>query len=128
MPDCSKAWPQRIHVHLCKFFTVYIWFSAMKKLFLKHLENITKKISIHLSSSRILDQSLCLKNDHFLPEKLDKPFFHKNLDFFVQFPSMTFENTLLIDDMPHKSLFNPPLSAIFLKTFYRLHSDANYLL
>jgi hypothetical protein len=41
---------------------------------------------------------------------------------------MTFENTLLIDDMPHKSLFNPPFSAMFFETFYGLHNDTNYLL
>ncbi len=62
-------------------------------------------------------------------EKSDKPIFHKNLfNFFVQLLGMTFENTLLIGDMLHKSLFNPPFSAIFFETFYGSHSDTNYLL
>ncbi len=61
-------------------------------------------------------------------EKLDKPILHKNLkDFFHFFPSTTFENTLLVDDMLHKSMFNPPCSAIFLKTFYRSPIYSNYL-
>jgi hypothetical protein len=38
-----------------------------------------------------------------------------------------FENTLLIDDTPHKNFFNPPFSAISFETFYRLHNDVNYL-
>jgi hypothetical protein len=68
------------------------------------------------------------KNDHFLFKKLDKPIFHKSLlDFFVQFLGTTFENTLLTDDTPHKNLFNP-LLVPFLKMFYRLHNDINYLL
>ncbi len=99
-----------------KKFTVYIWFSAMKRNFLKHLEIITKKIGIHLSSYRIVDQSLCFRNDQFLLQKLDKLVFHKNIFyFFVQFLSMMFENTLLIDDMPHNNLFDPPFSANFCR-------------
>jgi hypothetical protein len=39
-----------------------------------------------------------------------------------------FVNTLLVDDMFHKSLFNLPFSAIFFKMFDRLHNDSNYLL
>jgi hypothetical protein len=40
---------------------------------------------------------------------------------------MPFENTLLVDDMSHKNMFNPPCSVIFFKTFYRFHIDNNYL-
>jgi hypothetical protein len=48
-----------------------------------------------------------------LPKNLEKPIFHKNLfDFFVQFLGTRFEKTLMIDDTPHMSLFNPPFSAI----------------
>ncbi len=86
-----------------------------------------KKIGVHLLSSRIVNQSFYFKNDHFLLEKPNKLVFHKNLDFFVQFPSMMFENTLLIDTL-HKSLFNPCFNAIFFEMFYRLHNDTNYLL
>jgi hypothetical protein len=39
-----------------------------------------------------------------------------------------FENTLLIDDTFHKSLFNPPFNAIFFETFYMLHNEINYIL
>ncbi len=39
-----------------------------------------------------------------------------------------FENTLLINDTLHKSLFNPPFNAIFFETFYELHNNINYLL
>ncbi len=97
-----------------KNFTMYICSSAMKRNFLRHLDIIAEKISVLLLFSKILDQTFSFKNCHFLLEKLNKPIFHKNLkDFFHLFPSTTFENTLLIDDMPHKSMLNPPCSAIF---------------
>jgi hypothetical protein len=41
---------------------------------------------------------------------------------------MTFEFTLLINDMSHKSMFNPPFSAISFDTFYESPIDSNYLL
>jgi hypothetical protein len=41
---------------------------------------------------------------------------------------MTFENTLLINDMFHKSMFNPPFSAISFDTVYGSPIDGNYLL
>jgi len=97
-----------------KKFTAYIRSSTMKKNFSKHLEITMEKTSNSLLFFRIMDQSLCFRNDHFLPNKLDKPIFHKNLlEFLVQFLGTTFENTLVIDNMPHKSLFNPLFSAIF---------------
>jgi hypothetical protein len=84
--------------------------------FLENMDIITEKIGIHLLSCEIVDQSFYFKNDHFLPKKLNKPVFHKNLlNFYVQFLGTTFENPLLIDNMPHKNLFNPPFSAIFLR-------------
>jgi hypothetical protein len=43
------------------------------------------------------------------------------------FPNTTFENTLLVDDMLQKNMFNTPYSAIFFKTFYGSHIDSNYL-
>ncbi len=91
-----------------KTFMVYIWSLVMKRNFLRHLEIIDEKTSVCLLSSRIVDQLICFKNDHFLFKKPDKPIFHKSLlDFFVQFLGKTFENTLLTNDMLHKNLFNP---------------------
>ncbi len=88
----------------------------MKKNFSKHLEIIIEKIGVHLLFFRIVDQSLCFRNDHFLLNKSDKPIFHKTLlEFFVQFLGTTFENTLLINNTFHKSLFNALFSAIFLR-------------
>jgi hypothetical protein len=112
-----------------KKFMVYIWSSTMKRNFLRHLEIIAEKTSIFLLSSRILDQTFYFRNEHFLSKKLDKFVFHKNLkDFFHLFPGMTFENTLLVDDMFHKNMFDPPYSPIFFKTFYESHIDYNNLL
>jgi hypothetical protein len=69
------------------------------------------------------------RNDHFLPEKLEMHVFHKNLqDFFRLFMNTTFENTLLVDAMLHKSMFDLPFSAIFFETFYGSHNNGNYLL
>lgn len=56
-------------------------------------------------------------------------FFHKNLkDLFLLFFGMTFVNNLLVGDMLHKSMFNPPFNAFYFDTFYRSHIDCNYLL
>jgi len=71
----------------------------------------------------------CFRNDHFLREKFEKPVFHKNLkNVFHPFLGTTFENTLLVDDMPHKSMFNPPFNAIFFDSFYGSHNNNSYLL
>jgi hypothetical protein len=100
----------------------------MKRNFSSHLEIIRERIGFHLESSRIVNQMLCLKNEHFLPGKPKKPVFHKNLNaFFSVFPSTNYENTLLIDDMPYKSLFNPPFDAIFFERFYGSQTDGEYL-
>lgn len=44
------------------------------------------------------------------------------------FPSINYGNTLLIDDMTHNNMFNPPFSAIFYQTFYLSKANDNYLL
>lgn len=101
----------------------------MKRNFSNNLEIIKERIGVHLESSRIVDQMLCLKNEHFLPKKLKKHIFHKNLNaFFGVFHGTNYENTSLIDDMPYKSLFNPPFNAIFFETFYGSQSYGDYLL
>ncbi len=70
----------------------------MKRNFLNHLNIIAKKRDVLFLTSRILNQTLYFKNDHFLPEKRNKLIIHKNLkDFFCVFPSTTFDNTLLVD-------------------------------
>jgi len=40
---------------------------------------------------------------------------------------LTFKNTLLVDDVPHKNMFNPACSAIFFETFYKSRTISNYL-
>jgi hypothetical protein len=98
----------------------------MRKFFSRHLEIIKERINVHLKSSRIINQNLCLKNEHFLLKKL---VFHKNLySFFDIFPSTNYENTLFVNDTPYKSLFNPPFIAIFLETFYEPQINNDYLL
>jgi hypothetical protein len=107
---------------------MYIWSLAMRKNFARHLEIIIEKIGIVLLSSRLLNQTLCFRNDKFLYEKSKKPTFHKNLDdFFCLFPNMTFENTLLVDYMPHKNMFNPPFSANVIENMHSFFSIDFYL-
>jgi hypothetical protein len=62
-----------------KKITVYIWSSATKRNFLRHLEIIAEKIGVRLSCFRIVDQLFYFRNEYFLPKKPDKPIFHKNL-------------------------------------------------
>jgi hypothetical protein len=41
---------------------------------------------------------------------------------------MNHENTLLVDDTPYKSLFNPPFNVIFPKMLYKTLTNGDYLL
>jgi len=100
----------------------------MRRNFSRHLETIREGTSVHLDFSRIVDQALCFKNEHFLLKKPKKPILHKNLNtFFTIFLGTNYENTLLVDDMPYKSLFSPPFNAIFLERFYGSKVDGDYL-
>jgi hypothetical protein len=101
----------------------------MRRNFSRHLEIIRERTNVHLKSSRTIIQMLCLRNEHFLPKRLENHVFHKNLEaFFNVFFGINYENTLFIDDTLGKSLFNPPFNAIFLETFYRPQTDNNSLL
>ncbi len=77
----------------------------------------------------MFDYEFCMWNLHFLPDKPNKPIFHKNLDvFFSTYPYIHVNNTLLIDDTPYKSMFNNSHSAIFLESFSSLDGEDQYLL
>jgi hypothetical protein len=109
-------------------FTITIWFSTTRRNFSRHSKIIKERTGVHLESSRIIDQVICLKNEHFFLEKLEKLILHKNLNtFFGIFLSTNYENTLLVDDTLYKRLFNPPFNAIFLETFYGSQADGDYL-
>jgi len=87
----------------------------------------TKKNSIHVS--KVLDQNFCMCNPHFLLDKPNKPIFHKNLDVFLFIYLYThIGNTLFVDNMPYKNMFNDSYSAIFLESFDSLHGKDQYLL
>jgi hypothetical protein len=65
-----------------------------------------------------------MRNSHFLPNELDKPIFHKNLDVFFSLYLYTHVgNTLLVDDMPYKNMFNGPYDVIFLDSFDGHHGE-----
>jgi hypothetical protein len=109
-------------------FTMYIWFSATRRNFSRHLEVTRERTSVHFKSSIIVDQALYFKNEHFIPEKPQKLILHKNPNtFFDVFLGTNYENTLLVDDTPYKNLFNPPFNAIFLEMFYESLIDNDYL-
>jgi hypothetical protein len=63
-------------------FIVYIWSFAMRRNFNKKLETIKERTGVHLDSSRIVDQTLCLQNEHFFLEKSEKHVLHNNLNTF----------------------------------------------
>jgi hypothetical protein len=62
----------------------------------------------------MLDQDFSMQNPHFLPNKPNKPIFHKTLDiFFSTYFYIHVGNMLLVDDTPHKSMFIGLYSAFF---------------
>jgi len=68
-------------------------------------------------------------NLHFLLNKPDKPIFHKNLDiFFFTYPYTHPSNMLLVNNTPHKNMFNGPYNAIFLESFDNRCGEDQYLL
>jgi hypothetical protein len=70
-----------------------------------------------------------MQNLHFLSNKPNKPIFLKNFDvFFSMYPYIHTNNTLLIDDMTYKSMFNALYSAIFWESFDNLRGDDHYVL
>jgi len=131
----TKSQPMILRLGLKKFlfscvikFIAYIWFSEMRRNFSKHSVLIKKRTNVYLKSARIVDQAICFKNEHFSPKKLEKHVLHKNLNtVFGVFFGTNYANTLLVNDTPYKSLFNPPLNAIFLETFYWSQADGDYL-
>jgi hypothetical protein len=85
----------------------------MRRNFARHLEIIKEKTIVFLPFSRIIDQTLCFRNEHFLLKKPKNHVFHKNLDdFFRMFLDTNYGSTFLVHDKPHKSMFDPPFSAI----------------
>ncbi len=69
---------------------------------------------------KVLDHEFYMQNPHFLLNKPNKPNFHKNINiFFSKYPYIHVANTLFIDDMPCKIMFNRPYSAIFLELFWQ---------
>jgi hypothetical protein len=70
-----------------------------------------------------------MQNLHFLPDKLDKPIFHKNLDVFSStFLYIHVGNMLFVDNTPYKNMFNNVYSANFFKSFDDLSGEDQYLL
>ncbi len=70
-----------------------------------------------------------MRNPHFLLDKPDKLIFHNNLDiFFYVYLYIHVGNTMFIDNMPYKSMFNGPYSAIFLESFDGHCGEYEYLL
>jgi hypothetical protein len=56
------------------------------------LETSRERIGVHFKSSKIIDQMLCLKNDHFLLEMPENLVFHKTPNaFFNVFLGMNYE-------------------------------------
>jgi hypothetical protein len=70
-----------------------------------------------------------MQNLHFLQDNLDKPIFHKNIDvFFLTYPYTHVVNTLLVDDIPYKSMFDGSYNVIFMETFDSFHGEDKYLM
>ncbi len=95
-------------------FQVYIWSTTQCHNIYNYLDQIWHKTKIFIHVSKKFDQEFCMWNLHFLLDIPDKLILHNNLDvFFFAYPYIHANNTLLIDDMPYKSMFNGPYSAIF---------------
>ncbi len=71
-------------------FHVYIWFPTQRHNIYNYLDQIWHETQILIEPSKVLNQTFCMQNPHFLPNKHGKPIFHKNLDvFFSMFLTLT---------------------------------------
>jgi hypothetical protein len=60
--------------------------------------------------------------------QLAKVVYHRNLfDFLVKYPDTHLRNTLLIDDIFHKTCMNLPFNIMFVKSFRHKDVNDNYL-
>jgi len=69
-------------------FEVYIWSTTQCHNIYNYLDQIWHKTQIFIHASKVLDQKFCMQNLHFLPNKPNKPIFHKNLDVFFFYLSL----------------------------------------
>jgi hypothetical protein len=94
------------------------------------VDKIKHETDIVIDPSNILGHESWTKNPNFLSSNHEKPIFHKNLGvFFSKYLDAHLGNTLLVDNILYKSLFNGPYNVIFLETFNNSIGDNNnYLL
>jgi hypothetical protein len=108
---------------------VYIWSIVHCHNIYNYLDQIWHKTQIPIHVSRVLNQTFCMWNPHFLLDKPNKPIFCKNIDiFFFTFPYIHASNMLFIDNTPYKSVFNDLYNAIFLELFDDACRENRYLL
>ncbi len=106
-----------------------------------YLRKIAEDTSIEIDLQRIMGWDLCKINKHFLQFPIkpshyhvnhlthDKLIYHKILfDFFLRYFDTHLGNTLLVDDMPHKTYLNSPFDAIFVKSYEYMLKEYNYLM
>jgi len=110
-------------------FHVYIWFVAQHHNIYSCLDQVWHETKIFIDPSKVLNQEFCMQNPYLLLDKPNKSIFHKNFDlFFSMYPYIHTNNTLLIDDMPYKSMFNGPYNTIFWESFDNLRGEDHYVL
>ncbi len=84
--------------------------------------------NFHQSFKNIWSRVLHAKST-FLPNKPNKPNFHKNLNvFFSKYLYTHVGNMLFVDDTPCKIMFNGPYIGVLLEIFDGLCGHDNYLL
>jgi hypothetical protein len=87
---------------------------------------IYEEMKNRIDPSKILGQKTYKQNYHFLSTNLKKPIFHKNFDvFFNKHLGIHLGNTLLINEMLYKNVFNESFNAIFLKSFDMPNKNPN---
>ncbi len=93
---------------------MYIWFATQCHNIYNYLDQIEHETQNFIDCSKVLHQEFYMQNPHFLPNKLNKPNFHKNFHvFFSKYFYTNVGNMLLVDDTPCKIIFNGSYIGIF---------------
>jgi len=63
-------------------FQMYIWFAAQH-------HNIYNYLNKNWHKTQVFHKEFCMRKTHLIPDKLDKPIFHKNLDVFFSIDELS---------------------------------------
>jgi hypothetical protein len=124
-----------------EWFIVFIWTFVPFAKMNAYLRKIVEEMGIEIDPQRIMGRNLYKINKHFLQFPIkpgsyhidhfihDQLIYHKNhFDFFLRYPNIHVDNTLLVNNTPYRTCLNLPSNAIFVESYEYAPKKDNYLM